>query len=152
MRLTSEAFPDHGEIPRHFTPDGEDISPPLRWSEAPKAAKSFVVIVDDPDAPNGPFHHWACYDIPAYHTGVVEGSGRPGSFEDFRHAVNDFDELGYIGPRPPHGDKAHHYRFRLLALDCPELQIRTHPSCAEVEREARKHLLAEASLVGLYAR
>jgi Raf kinase inhibitor-like YbhB/YbcL family protein len=152
MRLTSEAFPDYGAIPRHFTPDGEDISPPLTWVDAPKATKSFVLIVDDPDARDGPFHHWACYDIPAYHLQLVEGSGRPGSFEDFRHGVNDFEELGYNGPYPPHGDKAHHYRFRLLALKCPELRIRTHPTCAEVEHEARKHLLAEATLIGLYAR
>jgi Raf kinase inhibitor-like YbhB/YbcL family protein len=152
MRLTSEAFLDYEEIPRHFTFDGEEVSPPLQWAEAPKSAKSFVVILKDLDARDGPRRHWACYDIPAYHTSVVEGCGRPGSYEDFRHAVNDLGNLGYNGPRPPHREKAHHYRFHLMALDCPELQIRTHPTCAEVETLARKHLISEATLIGRYAR
>ncbi len=95
---------------------------------------------------------WACYDIPAYHTALVEGAGRPECFEDFRHAVNDFDELGYVGPCPPDGDGPHRYRFRLLALACAELAIRTHPSCEEVETEAQKHLLDKAEITGFYLR
>jgi Raf kinase inhibitor-like YbhB/YbcL family protein len=108
--------------------------------------------VDDPDAPRGVFHHWACYDIPPHHEGLVECAGRPEGFEDFRHAVNDFRALGYNGPCPPHGHGVHHYRFRLFALDCDSLSIRTHPSCQEVESAAKKHLLAEAQLTGLYHR
>ncbi len=152
MKLTSEAFATGDPIPRHFTCDGEDMSPPLAWEDAPKEARSFVLLVDDLDAPDGVFHHWACFDIPAHHTGLNEGAGRPGSFEDFRHAVNDFGELGYNGPCPPHGHGLHRYRFRLLALDCPELSIRTHPSCVEVETEARKHLVSEARITGVYHR
>lgn len=152
MRLTSEAFFDGGPIPREHGCDGENRSPPLTWTGAPGETKSFVLLVDDPDAPNGTFHHWACYDIPAYHTELVEGAGRPEGFEDFRHGVNDFRELGYKGPCPPHGHGRHRYRFRLLALNCAELPIRTHPSCVEVEEAARKHLVAEARLVGLYQR
>lgn len=152
MELTSEAFRDGAAIPRHFTCDGEDLSPPLGWTDAPREAKAFVLLVDDPDAPSGGFHHWACYDIPSHHGALVEGAGKPEGFEDFRHAVNDFGELGYNGPCPPHGHGIHRYRFRLLALDCEELSIRTHPSCKEVEAEARKHFLAEALLTGLYHR
>ncbi|WP_363349242.1 YbhB/YbcL family Raf kinase inhibitor-like protein [Methylocystis echinoides] len=152
MKLMSEAFIDGGALPQHFTCDGEDMSPPLHWSNAPKAVKSFVLFVDDLDAPDGVFHHWACYDIPAYHTALVEGAGRPEGFEDFRHGVNDFDELGYVGPCPPEDDGLHRYRFRLLALDCAELAIRTHPSCEEVETEASKHVLAQAQITGLYRR
>lgn len=152
MKLTSVAFIDGDAIPRHFTCDGEDMSPSLQWTNAPKETKSFVVLVDDLDAPGGIFRHWACYDIPAYHTELVEGAGRPEGFEDFRHGMNDFDELGYNGPCPPHGHGLHRYRFRLFALSCDELPIRTHPSCEEVEIEAGKHLLAEARLVGRYHR
>jgi len=152
MRLTSLAFSDGGKIPRQYTCEGDDLSPPLKWSGAPKDTKSFVMLCDDPDAPHGVFHHWACYDIPAYHSELVEGAGRPEAFEDFRHAVNDFEELGYNGPCPPHGHGVHHYHFRLLALSCAELQIRTHPTCEEVEDEARMHLLAEAQFVGIFHR
>jgi phosphatidylethanolamine-binding protein (PEBP) family uncharacterized protein len=65
MRLTSEAFVDGGPIPREYTCDGDDRSPLLQWTGAPRDAKSFVLLVDDPDAPGGLFRHWACYDIPA---------------------------------------------------------------------------------------
>lgn len=152
MRLTSDAFSGGEKIPQEFTCEGDDRSPPLKWSGAPKETKSFVLLCEDPDAPRGVFRHWACYDIPAYHTELVEGAGRPEGFEDFRHGINDFEELGYNGPCPPHGHGVHHYHFRLLALDCAELPIRTHPTCKEVEVEARKHLLAETELVGIFHR
>lgn len=152
MRLTSAAFADGDAIPQQFTCDGEDASPPLQWTAAPSEAKSFVLLVDDLDAADGVLRHWACFDVPAYHAALVEGAGRPEPFEDFRHGVNDFGELGYSGPRPPPGDGLHRYRFRLFALSCLELPIRTHPDCAEVETEARKHLLAEAQLTGCYRR
>lgn len=152
MKLTSEAFSSGDVVPRHFTCDGEDMSPPLTWEHAPRETKSFVLLVEDIDAPEGVFHHWACYDIPSHHTGLVEGAGRPEGYEDFRHAVNDFDELGYNGPCPPHGHGLHRYRFRLLALNCAELSIRTHPSCEEVETAARDHLLAEARMTVAYSR
>ena len=137
MRLISRAFRDGTAIPRHFTCDGENMSPDLRWIDAPPEAKSFVLLCDDIDAPHGVLHHWAAYDIPAYHSELVEGAGRPEGFEDFRHVVNDFEELGYTDPCPPRGEGARRYRFRLLALDCAELPIRTHPTCAEVEAHAR---------------
>lgn len=152
MRLTSSEFIDGGPIPRRFTCDGEDFSPPFKWGGAPRETKSFILLVDDPDAPRGVFHHWACYDIPANHVELVEGAGRPEGFEDFRHAVNDFGELGYNGPCPPRGRGVHRYRFRLLALDCGSLAIRTHPTCQEIESAAEKHVLAEARLTGLYHR
>ncbi len=152
MKLISDGFCDGGALPPHFTCDGEDMSPALQWRDAPQEAKSFVVLVDDLDAAGGVSRHWACYDIPYYHTALVEGAGRPEGFEDFRHGVNDFEELGYTGPCPPEGDGLHRYCFRLLALNCAELAIRTHPSCEEVETEAIKHVLAEARITGLYRR
>ena len=64
MRLTSSAFADGAMIPRRFTCDGEDLSPPLAWTDVPNNVRSFVLLCDDPDAPGGTWHHWAVYDIP----------------------------------------------------------------------------------------
>jgi Raf kinase inhibitor-like YbhB/YbcL family protein len=152
MKLCCEAFIDGGAMPVDFTWDGQGRSPPLRWSESPEGTQSFVLLVDDLDAGAGVVRLWACYDIPDHHRELIEGAGRPESFEDFRHALNDFDDLGYGPPGPPSGKDWGRCRFRLLALDCPELSIRTHPTCLEVENAARGHLLAEARLVGLYHR
>ncbi len=152
MLLTSTAFHEGAVIPRRFTCDAENVSPALQWAGAPAETKSFVLLCDDPDAPAGVWRHWAVFDIPPYRVELVEGAGRPEGFEDFRHAVNDFGELGYGGPCPPHQHGVHHYHFKLLALDRAELPIRAHPSCKEVEEEATKHMLAEATLIGLYQR
>jgi hypothetical protein len=100
MRLRSNAFADGGGIPRRFTCEGEDTSPPLAWSEPPSPTQSFVLLCDDPDAPGGIWHHWAAYDIPADRTGLPEGVGRS-STGDLAQAVNDFGRVGYGGPCPP---------------------------------------------------
>jgi hypothetical protein len=152
MRLESEAFADHATIPRRFTCDGEDVSPPLRWTGAPEETKSFVLLCNDPDAPAGTWRHWAAYDIPPGQTSFAEGEARAVR-RDFKQATNDFRKSGYGGPCPPHGHGTHHYHFCLLALDCDALPLRAkQPDCEEVEREARKHALAEATLVGVYKR
>jgi Raf kinase inhibitor-like YbhB/YbcL family protein len=150
MRLRSSAFPDGTTIPRRFTCDGTDLSPPLDWSDAPEATRSFVLLCDDPDAPAGTWRHWAAYDIPADRAALVEGAAQQG--KGFKQAINDFQQPGYGGPCPPRGDGIHRYRFRLLALAVDRLPARREPSCQAVEREANKHLLAEATLIGTYQR
>ncbi|MGZ3437854.1 MAG: YbhB/YbcL family Raf kinase inhibitor-like protein [Gemmatimonadaceae bacterium] len=150
MRLRSSAFPDGTTIPRRFTCDGTDLSPPLDWSDAPETTRSFVLLCDDPDAPAGTWHHWAAYDIPADRVALVEGAAQQG--KGFKQAINDFQQPGYGGPCPPRGDGIHRYRFRLLALAVDRLPARREPSCQAVEREANKHLLAEATLIGTYQR
>ena len=152
MKLSSSAFSDGGPIPPRFTCDGEDVSPPLQWSEAPPETKSFALICNDPDAPAGIWHHWVAYDIPVDLSGLPEGAGRPTRGERFKHANNDFGRAGYGGPCPPRGHGPHHYHFRLLALSVTGLEIHKTPSCQDVERAARKHLIAEAGIVGLYHR
>jgi len=153
MQLRSSGFSDGATIPRRFTCDGEDLSPPLEWSGAPATTRSFVLLCDDPDAPAGTWHHWAAYDIAADRSGLAEGTGRAGSAPGFKQAVNDFRQPAYGGPCPPRRHGIHHYHFRLLALSVVALPLRSSkPSCIEVEREARKHVVAEASLVGLYQR
>ncbi|HET7253280.1 MAG TPA: YbhB/YbcL family Raf kinase inhibitor-like protein [Pyrinomonadaceae bacterium] len=150
MQLRSSAFPDGTTIPRRFTCDGTDLSPPLDWSDAPEATRSFVLLCDDPDAPAGTWRHWAAYDIPADRAALVEGAAQQG--KGFKQAINDFQQPGYGGPCPPRGDGIHRYRFRLLALAVDRLPARREPSCQAVEREANKHLLAEAILIGTYQR
>lgn len=152
MQLSSSSFASNALIPRRFTCDGEDLSPPFRWSGAPQGTRSFALLCDDPDAPAGTWHHWAAYDIAAEHTGLAEGAARRADAEGFKQASNDFRRTGYGGPCPPHGHGPHHYRFRLLALSVDHLPIGGVPSCQGVEREAQRHRLAEAVLVGLYER
>ncbi len=151
MQLRSSAFHDGAKIPRRLTCEGEDLSPALEWKDAPAETRSFVLLCEDPDAPAGTWHHWAAYDIPADRTALAEGAGTRQD-AGLPQAINDFGRAGYGGPCPPRGHGPHHYQFRLLALSVDHLSVRKDPSCPQVAREARKHLLAEAVLVGLYQR
>jgi Raf kinase inhibitor-like YbhB/YbcL family protein len=152
VRLRSSAFDDGGAIPRRFTGEGDDMSPPLDWRDAPAATRSFVVLCDDPDAPLGTWHHWAAYDIPSDCAGLPDSAAARDGPAGFQQALNDFGKPGYGGPYPPRSDGPHHYRFRLLALSAPHLAVRKDPTCQQVEREARRHLLAETVLTGLFER
>jgi len=149
MKLVSSAFADGAAIPRRFSCDGENLSPPLQWSGAPEGTRSFVLLCDDPDAPAGTWHHWAAYDIPPSVAELAEDAPRNANM---KQAVNDFQKTGYGGPCPPHGHGPHHYHFRLLALSEDRLRARPNASCRDVEREARKFTLTEATLVGWYER
>ncbi len=149
MKLLSNAFADGAAIPKRFTCDGDNISPPLRWSGAPDGTKSFVLLCDDPDAPGGTWHHWAAYDIPPEQTELAAGAAENA---ELKQAVNDFREVGYGGPCPPHGHGVHHYHFRLLALSTDHVRAQPNASCKDVAREAGKSMLAEAHLIGWYQR
>jgi Raf kinase inhibitor-like YbhB/YbcL family protein len=148
MWLTSRDFADKGKIPRICTCEGEDLSPALNWGEAPRDTRGFVLLCNDPDAPGRMWRHWAAYDIPAAVAGLPRGAGRPAADDKFKQANNDFGRLGYGGTCPPRGHGPHRYRFRLLALSIDRLPIRKGAHCRDVEREARKHVIAEAELVG----
>ena len=152
MQLSSSAFSSGAAIPRRLTCDGEDLSPPLYWQAVPPPTRSFVLLYDDPDAPAGKWHHWAAYDIPIDQTGVTEGAGRDSGAARFKQAINDFHRAGYGVPCPPRGHGRHRYHFRLLAPSVDRLSLGPKPSCSEVEREALKHVVAEATLVGVYQR
>ncbi len=153
MQLCSSSFMDGATIPRRFTCDGEDISPPLARTGAPTATRSFALLCNDPDAPAGTWHHWTAYDIPASLIDLAEGASANASAAGFKQAINDFGKAGYGGPCPPHRHGIHHYHFCLLALSVGRLPISAHePSCRQVEREARKHVVAETTLIGVYQR
>src|SRR5262252_2466157 len=152
MQFRSSAFDDGAAIPRRFTCEGGDVSPPLNWGDPPAATRSFVVLCDDPDAPAGTWHHWAAYDIPAERAGLPEDAARHGGKEGFMQALNDFGRSGYGGPCPPRSHGPHHYHFRLLALSVGQISAGKNPLCNEVEREARRRVITTATLVGIYER
>lgn len=150
--LTSAAFKHNGDIPRRYTCDGDDVSPPLAWSGVPKEAKSLVLIVDDPDAPDPKaprmvWVHWLLYNLPPDSAGVAEGVRQlpAGTIE----GTNDWKRTGYGGPCPPIG--RHRYFHKLYALDCllPDLK---RPAKAALEKAMHGHVLAQAELVGFYQR
>jgi len=85
MRLSSSGFSDGSAIPRRLTCDGEDLSPPLQWSDVPAGTRSFVALCDDPDAPAGKWHHWAAYDIPCAQVSLAEGGSQEAAKQGFKH-------------------------------------------------------------------
>jgi len=150
MRLFSTAFTAHAWIPRRFTCEGENVSPPLAWSDAPVGTRSFALVCADPDAPGGVWYHWAIFDIPPGAHGLAED--QPAVAAGMHQAMNDFRHIGYGGPCPPRGDAPHHYRFRLYAVNRAPLGIGPGMSCRRVEAEAEEHAIATADLTGLFGR
>jgi Raf kinase inhibitor-like YbhB/YbcL family protein len=152
FRLTSTGFSGGQRIPKRYTCEGEDLSPPLSWSDAPSATRSFMLMCDDPDAPAGNWHHWALFDVPPTVTKLNEGLPRDAHVEAMRQAINDFGETSYGGPCPPCGHGVHHYHFRMLALDVDKLPVKERAKCKEAEAAARAHVVATAELIGTYSR
>lgn len=154
LSLTSTAFKDGDAIPSQFTCDGADRSPALAWSGAPKNTAAYAIIVEDPDAPGGTFIHWVLYDIPATARSLPEGIAKGdtvASLGSARQGRTGFKGVpGYGGPCPPRGP-AHHYHFRLFALD-KVLGIPAGASRDDVVSAMRGHELARGELVGTYAR
>lgn len=151
IELTSTAFQPGETIPRQYTGDGVDQSPPLRWSEPPSGAKSLALICDDPDAPRGTWVHWVLFNLPPQTRQLEEGVPTTAMLGGgARQGKNDFGSIGYGGPAPPKG-KAHRYFFKLYALDLvPDL--RTGATKAQLEEAMRGHILAEGQLMGTYKR
>ena len=152
MTLNSPTFQQNGHIPSKYTCEGEDVSPPLAWEGAPNGAKSLVLIIDDPDAPDPKapkmvWVHWVVYNIPPETRALPENAGKAGLPQGTLLGLNDFKKTGYGGPCPPIG--RHRYFHKLYALDevLPELH---NPSKAELESAMRGHVIAQAVLVGTY--
>ena len=150
LQVTSTAFKEGQSIPRQYTCDGVNISPPLEWNGTPKSAKTIAIIADDPDAPSGTFVHWVVYNLPAENIGLVENlptteSLKAGGFQ----GKNDFQKIGYGGPCPPSG--THRYFFKVYALDS-ELALKAGATKADVEKAMQGHIVAQAQLMGTYRR
>ena len=150
LRIASPAFPNNERIPERYSKDGGNVSPPIQWTDAPRNTRSFAVVVEDPDAPKGIFRHWAVYNLPPAYQGLDEGSGSGSAGIPLEMAVNDFGNRSYDGPQPPRGHGAHHYHFRLLALDVPELGLPAGASVKDVLDAAQAHLIAEAETIGTF--
>ncbi|MBN1142294.1 MAG: YbhB/YbcL family Raf kinase inhibitor-like protein [Deltaproteobacteria bacterium] len=152
LTLGSTAFANGGGIPSRYTCEGKDLSPPLAWSGIPAGAKSLVLIVDDPDAPDPKaprmtWVHWVLFNIPPETPGLPEGADRSGLPAGTEEGVNDWHRLGYGGPCPPVG--RHRYFHKLYALDVV-LQGLGKPSKAKLEAAMKGHIIAQAELVGTY--
>lgn len=147
--ISSSAFESGGPIPRKYTRDGENLSPPLQWRDVPKDARSLALVIEDPDAPSGTFHHWAAYNIKPTQTALREGLSSSKA-DRLGYGVNDFGYPRYDGPQPPKGDGPHHYHFRLIALDVPGLDLPPTAKADDVLSAARSHKLDEADLVGVF--
>jgi Raf kinase inhibitor-like YbhB/YbcL family protein len=151
LNLVSAAFEEGQLIPKDYTGDGEDISPPLTWSEPPAGAKSFALLCDDPDAPRGTWVHWVLFNLPADLRDMDEAVPAEGSLANgAKQGKNDFGNLGYGGPAPPRG-KPHRYCFKLFALDSM-LPLAVGATKEQVLAACKGHVLAEAQLMGKYQR
>jgi Raf kinase inhibitor-like YbhB/YbcL family protein len=151
MTLHSPAFQQNGRIPSKYTCEGEDASPLLAWEDVPNGAKSLVLIIDDPDAPDPKapkmvWVHWVVYNIPPDTKGLPENAGKAGLPQGALVGINDFKKTGYGGPCPPIG--RHRYFHKLYALDITfDLRGATK---AQIERAMQGHVLANAELIGTY--
>jgi Raf kinase inhibitor-like YbhB/YbcL family protein len=145
LRISSPAFGDNQEIPAKYTCEGEDVSPQLKIENVPAGTKSLALLVEDPDAPNGLWVHWAVWNINP-NIGTIAEHAEP------RESVigkNSWGHNAYGGPCPPSG--THHYHFKLYALNAV-LELPGSATRAELTEAMERHILAEAMLTGLYAK
>jgi Raf kinase inhibitor-like YbhB/YbcL family protein len=151
MTLTSPAFKQNGQIPSKYTCEGDDISPPLAWDGVPESAKSLVLIIDDPDAPDPKapqrvWVHWVVYDLAAEVKSLPENAAKAGLPRGTVVGLNDFKKAEYGGPCPPIG--RHRYFHKLYALDSTlDLKGATK---SQIEQAMQGHVLANAELIGTY--
>jgi len=144
-------------IPREYTADGRNVSPPLTWNHVPAGAKQLAVLLEDPDAGNPPpFVHWVIYRIPATARGLPENipfepdAPMPAEITGAVQGVSGFRRPIYRGPAPPPG-KPHHYHFVVYALDA-NLDLKPGLTRAELLDAIKGHVIGLGELVALYER
>ncbi|MBT8420782.1 MAG: YbhB/YbcL family Raf kinase inhibitor-like protein [Gammaproteobacteria bacterium] len=154
--LQSEAFTHNGEIPKKYTCEGQDASPPLHWQAIPDGTKSLVLIVDDPDAPDPrapkmTWVHWVLYNLPPEANRLSEAVGNAAGSAQLpartKEGSNDWGRTGYGGPCPPIG--RHRYFHKLYALDIV-LEDMDEPDKDALETAMEGHVIAKAELMGTY--
>lgn len=152
LQIESAAFRAGDTIPKRYTCDGADVSPPLSWSAPPKETKQLVLICDDPDAPRGTWVHWVLFGLPADTSSIPEGVPKKDDvLAGAKQGQNDFRRIGYGGPCPPRGMGPHRYFFKLYAVDLLT-DIPAGATKAEIMRMIKGHILAEGRLMGRYGR
>lgn len=152
LQIHSPAFSDGGAIPQKYTCEGDDVSPPLEWQGIPGEARSLVLIVDDPDAPDPAaprmtWVHWLLYNLPVDISGLPEGINATALPDGTQGGLNDWKRTGYGGPCPPIG--RHRYFHKLYALDTV-LEGLDRPTKEELEAAMKGHILAHGQLIGTY--
>jgi len=155
ITITSSAFKHNEPIPRKYTGEGTDVSPPLAWSGIPDGARELALIMDDPDAPRAePWVHWVIYKLPPTLTGLPEGVPKTPTLSEPAGATqgnNTWPKIGYNGPMPPPGHGVHHYHFKLYALDTT-LDLQPGLDKKGLLAKMQGHILGEGELIGTYER
>lgn len=159
--LSSVAFVDGGMVPRKYAGadprrvppcGGENVSPPLQWSNAPSATKSFAIVMHDPDGGRGTgSNHWVAYGIPASRISLAEGEATASPTE-WIGGKNSIGTDHYFGPCGRAGDAPHHYVITLIATDLDPGQLKPGLTREELLQQLRGHALAPATIVGRYVR
>jgi len=149
--IKSSAFDEGATIPKRYTCDGADVSPPLSWSGTPAGTKSYALICDDPDAPMGTWVHWVLWGLPPDTMALLEGvPAQAVMASGVRQGLNSGARVGYNGPCPPPGNP-HRYFFKLYALDAT-LTLPANANKAALETAMKGHILAQAQVMGKYGR
>jgi Raf kinase inhibitor-like YbhB/YbcL family protein len=150
MRIISPVFDDGDAIPKKYTFDDLDVSPPIEWSNVPEDTKTVAIICDDPDAPMKIWVHWIIFNIPSNVNHLPENVPPEKELENgAKQGMNDFHKVGYGGPCPPVG--IHRYFFKIYALDTT-LDLPAGVSKSHLMIAMEGHVLAEAHLMGTYTR
>lgn len=151
LSISSPAFQDGERIPAKYTCQGQDISPPLKWSQVPNETQSLALILDDPDAPSGVFTHWVIFNLPPDSRELPEAVPAASQLPSGAlQGKNDFGKIGYGGPCPPPG-YPHRYRFTLYALN-RQLDLKAGSSKKQALNAMEGHILAQGQLTGTYQR
>ena len=154
ITIESPAFQPQQPIPRKYTGEGEDVSPPLRWSGLPSGTQELALVCDDPDAPRpAPWVHWVLYGLPGSASELSEGvPPQPRVSQPPAHqGRNDFERVGYGGPMPPPGHGRHRYHFHLDSLG-RKLDLPDGLDKKALLDAIRPHVLEEGDVVGTYER
>jgi Raf kinase inhibitor-like YbhB/YbcL family protein len=155
IELKTAAFADGGAIPKKYTGDGQDVSPPLSWVGLPAGTRELALICDDPDAPTAePWVHWVIYKIPPDLPGLPEGIGKAARLKEpapMLQGKNSWNTAGYRGPKPPPDHGIHHYYFKLYALEA-RLSVEAGVTKATLLDEMANHILGQGQLMGTYLR
>jgi Raf kinase inhibitor-like YbhB/YbcL family protein len=147
LRVTTPAFEHGTAIPVRYTAAGDDVSPPLQWTNIPAGTRQLALVCHDPDAPlTHGFTHWVLYGIHPDATGIPEDGGA-----EHRHGLNDFGTEGYRGPAPPPGHGIHHYYFHLYALD-REIPAKSGLRREELLKQIDPFIIEQARVVGTFSR
>jgi len=150
LQLTSSSFEADSALPAKYTCDGTGVSPALAWNDPPAGTQSFALVVDDPDVPTKIVTHWLIYDLPPTTRALPEGvPTKPKLPDGSLQGKNVTSKIGYTGPCPQQGGAAHHYFFKLYALDY-KTGLKPKATAADVEKAIKGHILAQAELIARF--